>query len=95
MNKDPQHARRKQEHVREDTRRMHADMEQIAQGLCQALAAYTVALSRVVDRDRLAEALRLQRTSFTLDASDSKADRTRNALLEAAWRAVALPPPAA
>jgi hypothetical protein len=56
-----------------------------------AMRAYTVALARIVGKDRLAEELRLQVISFTGDYSPGS--KSRDALLEEAWRSIARPLP--
>lgn len=57
-----------------------------------AMAAYTVALARAIDRNRFAEELRLQKLSFTA-TSRSDSDRWRDELLDAAWQAIRHPVP--
>lgn len=61
-------------------------------GQQEAMAAFTFALARVIDREQFAEALRLQMLSFTVPArTDSEIWRDR--LITAAWQAIRHPAP--
>ena len=57
-------------------------------GQQEAIAAITVAIGASVDRDKLAEHLRVQ---FTTCSRYAAANPVRDALIEAAWKAVRPP----
>ena len=65
-------------------------LHQFLVGQQEALAAYTVALAQIVGKDRRAEQLRLQ----VIGQHDREtANPVRDALLQAAWRAIRPPLP--
>lgn len=66
-------------------------LQDFAKGHEEAFSAFVVALSQQVDKDRLAEALRVQITSFSPDRRRSS--QMRDALLQSALHAVRRPAP--
>jgi hypothetical protein len=65
-------------------------LREFAVGQQEAIACFTVAISRVIGRDRLAEELRLQLTSYE---TDRQANPVRDDLLRAAWESIRPPAP--
>jgi hypothetical protein len=67
-----------------------AVLDEFLVGQVEAMQAFTFALGRVVDRDRLAEELRLQ---MIATPDHGTANPVRHTLLHAAWQAVRHPAP--
>jgi hypothetical protein len=72
-----------------DAAEFTAKLNDFLVGQQEAMAAFTVALAQVVGKERLAEQLRLQVTSFHY----APENRVRDALLNAAWAAIRPPGP--
>lgn len=66
-------------------------LQDFAKAHQEAFGAFVVALAQQVDKDRLAEALRVQITSFPSDRRRSS--QMRDALLQSALHAVRRPTP--
>lgn len=69
---------------------LHELLDQLIIGQQEAFAALVVALGQVIDKDALAEQLRLQ--FIAPPFGGGRANPVRQALLEAAWKAVRQPP---
>lgn len=66
-------------------------LQDFAKAHAEAFSALVVALAQQVDKDRLADALRVQLTSFSPD--QSRASQMRYELLQSAFQAVRRPAP--